>query len=161
MLPFTVLPFSTILRRPPHAWARMRGSEAYPDLWGSVRFYETARGVLVVSEFMGLPLAEGACQDPVFAFHIHGGGSCTGSSDDPFSDAGAHFDPLHCPHPYHAGDLPPIFGANGYGFSACLTHRFRVADILGKTVILHRGLDDFSSQPGGNAGARIACGVIR
>ena len=49
----------------------------------------------------------------------------------------------------------------GYALQAFLTDRFTVRDIIGRTVIIHDGLDDFTSQPAGNAGARIACGVIR
>ena len=42
-----------------------------------------------------------------------------------------------------------------------LTNRFRVEEILGKTVIIHDSPDDFTSQPAGNAGKKIACGMIR
>lgn len=42
-----------------------------------------------------------------------------------------------------------------------LTDRFRVRDIIGRTVVIHSGPDDFHTQPAGNAGEKIACGVIR
>lgn len=57
--------------------------------------------------------------------------------------------------------MPPLFSNRGYAFQAFLTDRFTVLEILGRTVIIHDGTDDFTSQPAGNAGARIACGVIR
>jgi len=63
-------------------------------------------------------------------------------------------------HPHHAGDLPPLFGNNGYALSMFLTTRFSVSEIIGRTVILHSAPDDFTSQPAGNSGVKIACGVI-
>ena len=49
---------------------------------------------------------------------------------------------------------------NGYAFSAFLTDRFTVKEIVGRTVIMHSSPDDFTSQPSGNAGEKIACGEI-
>ena len=57
--------------------------------------------------------------------------------------------------------MPPLFSNDGYALQAFLTDRFTVRDIIGRTVILHDEVDDFTSQPAGNAGERIACGVIR
>jgi len=101
-----------------------------------------------------------ACSAPVFGFHIHGGSSCSGNRTDPFAAAGEHYNPRGCEHPFHAGDMPPLFGNNGYAFQIFLTDRFSVNEIIGKTVIIHSGPDDFASQPGGNSGERIACGQI-
>lgn len=152
---------SGLLTRRPQAFANLSGSDRYPDIRGQVRFYQTAYGVVVVTELVGLPAVNDPCASPIYAFHIHGGNSCTGNANDPFANAGTHYNPYTCPHPYHAGDLPPVWNADGYAFSACLTDRFSVEEIVGRTVILHAGLDDFTSQPGGNAGARMACGEIR
>ncbi len=150
----------TIGRRP-QARAVIRGSEQYPDIRGEVRFHQTPRGVLVIAEVQGLPQGQGACSDPIFGFHIHEGGACTPrGSRDPFANAGTHDNPANCPHPYHAGDLPPLFGADGFAFGACLTNRFSVGEIIGKTVVIHSGPDDFTTQPAGNSGDRIACGEI-
>ena len=49
----------------------------------------------------------------------------------------------------------------GGAYLAVLTDRFSVADVLGRTVVIHSGADDFHTQPAGNAGTKIACGVIR
>ena len=57
--------------------------------------------------------------------------------------------------------MPPLFGCNGAAFSVFLTDRITVNEIIGKTVIIHSDPDDFTSQPSGNAGTKIACGVIR
>ena len=149
-----------LLRYRPEAVAVVEGSPAYPSINGMVKFYQTAYGVIVVAEIWGLPVKKGNCDSPIFAFHIHGGNACTGNESDPFANAGMHYNPNNCLHPYHAGDLPPLFGANGLAFSATLTDRFTVEEIVGKTVIVHSFLDDFTTQPSGNAGSKIACGEI-
>ncbi|MBQ9940332.1 MAG: superoxide dismutase family protein [Clostridia bacterium] len=91
---------------------------------------------------------------------MHNGGSCTGNNTDLFADAMTHYNPDSCPHPYHAGDMPPVFGADGYGFSVFLTDRFSPEEIIGKTVIIHSSPDDFITQLSGNSGTKIACGMI-
>lgn len=156
--------FGTFLRMRPHAWAWVEGSEKYPNISGRVRFYQTALGVLTAAEFFGLPTGERACDSPIFGFHIHENGGCTGThaySTDPFSSVGMHYNPWGCPHPYHAGDLPPLFSANGYAFSVFLSDRFTVEEIIGRSVIVHSAPDDFTTQPSGNSGDKIACGEIR
>ena len=145
----------------PHAAAVLRGSGDNANLHGQVWFYQTERGVLVAAELTGLPTTQEPCASPIFAFHIHDGVTCSGDHSEPFSGAMGHFDPDGCPHPYHAGDLPPLFGSKGYALSIFLTDRFAVPQVLGKTVIVHAQPDDFTTQPSGNAGARIACGEIR
>ena len=152
--------FASLLNLQPRAIAAVRGSNAYPGLFGEVRFYQTAYGTLVAAEFFGLPLGTSSCTSPVFGFHIHSGTQCTGTFTDPFADALTHYNPYNCAHPYHAGDLPPIFGANGYGFTTFVTTRFSASELIGRTVILHSMPDDFTTQPAGNAGAKIACGTI-
>ena len=149
-----------LMQRTPVAWARLYGSMQYPDILGLVRFFDTPLGTLVVTEVSGLPKGIPG-QSPIFALHIHSGSSCTGNAIDPFADAGTHYNPQSMPHPYHAGDLPPLFGADGHAFGAALTDRFTPAEVIGKTVILHVTPDDFTTQPAGNAGEKIACGEIR
>ena len=150
-----------ILRTRPQAWAEIRGSEIYPDIVGWVRFYEHSLGVILIAELQGLPVPQGACAYPIFGFHIHEGNSCTGNAEEIFPNVGMHYNPRRCPHPYHAGDLPPIFGSGGYAFSAFLTDRFSIGEIIGRTLILHSAPDDFSTQPSGNSGKKIACGEIQ
>ena len=155
-----LLNLDNILRSRPFAWALMRGSESYSGVQGTVLFYESPYGVLVVSELRGLPSYDSPCESPIFAFHIHEGDVCSGNESDPFANTRMHYNPNSCPHSYHAGDMPPIFGADGYALSAFLTDRFTVDEVVGRTVVLHAGLDDFSTQPSGNAGEKIACGEI-
>ncbi len=140
------------------AAANIRGSSSYPNLHGTVRFKQTDQGVLVTAETFGLPCDE--CEPNIFAFHIHEGNSCTGTIKDPFADAKGHYNPSGAKHPFHAGDLPPIFGNHGYARMSVLTDRFKVREIIGRVIIIHRNFDDFTSQPSGNAGEKIACGKI-
>lgn len=146
----------------PYAVAYVRGSEAYPDIAGRILFYPAGdRGILVVSNVRGLPVGTERCADGIFAMHIHENGICKDMETDAFHTAGGHYNPNDCPHPAHAGDLPPLFAsARGKAFSAVLTDRFFLAEIIGKSVIIHRNPDDFKTQPAGNAGERIACGTI-
>ena len=145
----------------PAARTSIKGSAKYPDIHGNVHFYQTEMGVMVVAEIFGLPTFGDPCKSPIFGFHIHSGGSCTGNETDPFADAMTHYNPKNCPHPYHAGDMPPLFGNNGYAFLMFLTDRFTAREIIGKTVIIHDKPDDFTTQPAGNSGNKIACGVIQ
>lgn len=149
-----------ILRGLPEAVATVRGGSKYPEINGSVKFYQTVKGVITLAEIFGLPAPTEKCGNDIFAFHIHSGASCTGDSEDKFADAGTHYNPTDCPHPYHAGDMPPLFSAGGTAFLAFLSNRFTADEIIGKTVIIHDKPDDFTTQPSGNAGKKIACGEI-
>lgn len=138
----------------PEAVARICGGANFSTVRGRIQFFQRSDGVLVEAEVWGLPRT----QTVFFAFHIHEGGSCSG---DGFPNTGGHFNPGGGKHPCHAGDLPPLLGDSGRGYMKVLTTRFRVEEIIGRTVILHTAPDDFHSQPSGNAGEKIACGVIR
>lgn len=156
----TICDYAAVLSRRPNAVAVICGNDEHTAIRGRVCFYTVNCSVLVSAEIRGLPAGANGCGKRFFAFHIHEGGSCTGNTADPFFDAGMHYNPRNRPHPFHAGDLPPLYGNNGYAFSAFLTGGFSVNEIIGKTVIIHGGIDDFSTQPSGNAGGKIACGVI-
>ncbi len=147
--------------RRPDAKALIRGSGEHPDIVGTASFYQTKDGVLLSVEIVGLPHGEAPCEAGVFGFHIHEGTSCSGNASDPFSDTKGHYNPNDCSHPYHAGDLPPLFESNGRAFVAVLTDRFKVREVIGNTIIIHARPDDFTTQPSGNAGKKIACGVIK
>ena len=131
----------------PYAAAYVKGSAAYPLIGGRILFYPAGdRGVLVVSNVRGLPVDDTACGARFFGIHIHEKGDRR---------------PSDCMHPAHASDLPPLFAnARGKAWSAVLCDRFSVSEIIGKSVIIHKKPDDFTTQPSGNAGARIACGTI-
>lgn len=137
------------------ASAVIRGGQEAPDLSGVARFFQRSDGVLVTIQVTGLP-----AENPggFFSLHIHGGSGCAGEN---FAGTGGHFNPAGTPHPAHAGDLPPLLSCGGRAYLAVLTDRFTVADIIGRTVVIHGGSDDFRSQPAGDAGTKIACGVIK
>ncbi len=151
-----------ILNRLPDAVAVLHGApngNASPE--GTVSFYRTPYGTLVTAALRGLPVTDDSCRQPILALHIHEGHACTGSIPDPFANSGSHYNPGNCLHPYHAGDLPPLFaGKDGSAWSAVLSDRFSVDEVMGRTVILHSKPDDFTSQPSGNAGDKVACGLI-
>ena len=140
-------------RRCTKAFARIRGGAEYPKLCGTVRFFQRNDGVIVEAEIYGLPKTE-TC---FFAFHIHEGGNCEGVG---FPNTGSHFNPGTATHPKHAGDLPPLLGSHGKAYMKVFTDRFCVEEIIGNTVIVHSDPDDFRTQPSGNAGEKIACGII-
>ena len=137
--------------RLPRAIACVSGGREHPSLMGVVRFDQKCGGVLVSAEISGLP------GDGFFAFHIHEGGSCRG---DGFEHTGGHYNPTGTLHPDHAGDLPPLLSNHGRAKMAFLTGRFRVDDIIGRTLVIHNAPDDFNTQPSGNSGSKIACGMI-
>ena len=153
--------FLSIPRGAPKAAASIAGSKDYPGISGTVRLYQANAGVIVLAQVSGLPQSDIPCQDRIFGFHIHEGTDCGGNMDDPLADAMSHYNPDGCGHPYHAGDLPPLFGNNGLALSLFLTNRFSIDEVIGRTVIIHDYPDDFTTQPSGHSGTKIACGVIR
>jgi Cu-Zn family superoxide dismutase len=151
---------ANLFNKDPNAIAVIKGSPEYPRVSGRMELYQTQIGVIAVSYITGLPFLPGKCAVNILAMHIHNGTSCTGTAEDPFADSGTHYNPNNCNHPAHAGDMPPLFVNHGYAFSAFLTDRFNVRDVIGLTVIIHAQPDDFTTQPSGNAGKKIACGLI-
>ena len=115
---------------------------------------------MIGADITGLPFTP-AHKSDFFGFHIHDGMSCTGNETDPFADTGMHYNPSNTEHPFHAGDLPPLPGYRGNAFSIFLAGSFRLEDVLGKAIIVHAKPDDFTTQPSGNSGEKIACGIIK
>lgn len=127
---------------------------------GIVRFEVVEHGIRVLADLAGLAPGK-------HGFHIHEFGDC--SSDDG-SSAGGHFNPAGMPHSMpssekrHAGDLGNI-EADASG-NAHLDYIDTVISfsgpnsIIGRGVIVHEKEDDLKTQPTGNAGARLACGVV-
>lgn len=129
---------------------------------GSVRFFAVADGVRVSASVRGLP------SNGEHGFHVHENGDC--SSPDAMS-AGGHFNPHGHPHgpqgaARHAGDMPSLKAdATGRAETTFLLSGVGLgsgpADLKGKAVIVHAKPDDYRTQPTGNAGGRLACGVIQ
>jgi Cu-Zn family superoxide dismutase len=128
---------------------------------GTVTFAETPKGVLITISLKGAP-------EGIHAFHVHETGKC----EPPFKSAGSHFNPEHKKHGFvaagpHAGDMPNLhIPANGVldqeilNPNLSLSGKNSLFDADGAAVILHAGVDDYKSDPAGNAGDRFACGVI-
>lgn len=154
------IPLADVLMSKPDAQCIINGIEKFPNIIGFARFYQTDIGVVVFSEIGGLEKAQTKCDKRIYGFHIHEGESCTGTKQDPLANTLVHYNPHDCPHPYHSGDMPPMFSANGFALSVFLTDRFNIGEIIGKTMVLHSEPDDFTTQPSGNSGSKIACGVI-
>jgi superoxide dismutase, Cu-Zn family len=107
--------------------------------------------------------------------HFHAVGQCDGGGATPFSTAGAHFNPLGRQHGLenpagpHAGDAPNFtVDASGNGRASFTTDRVSLTegsttlfDSDGSAIVIHAAADDQMSQPAGNSGARIACGVVK
>lgn len=131
---------------------------------GQLRFEAGDGGVHVSGQVNGLP-AGGQ-----HGFHVHETGDCSAPDAE---SAGGHFNPTTAPHgrvgqpAHHAGDADNLV-ANAEGVAE-VDRRLEGAtlgdgsasDIVGKAVIVHANPDDYTSQPSGNAGPRLACGVIQ
>jgi superoxide dismutase, Cu-Zn family len=148
------------------AVANIRGASAQSRLRGVVYFRDVRNGTEVSVEVNGLPAYRpGTANRPPIGphgFHIHGIGKCEVTNpSEPFTSAGEHWNPTNQPHGNHVGDFPVIFSNNGYAKMTFFTNKFKVRDVIGKSVIIHENPDDYRTQPAGASGKRIGCGVVR
>lgn len=136
----------------PDATALLHGNAAHPELFGKAFFTQVPNaGVMITVEVIGLPK-----ENEFLGMHIHEFGNC----DLPFDKTGNHYNPGNAEHPMHAGDLPPLLNNDGYAYLSFYTDRFKLEDVLGRSLIIHGMRDDFTTQPSGGSGEKIACGVI-
>lgn len=149
-----------LLNQNPNAYAHISGSPSFPFINGLVYLYQLPTGVFLIAQVQGLPDATTSCASNIYGFHIHSGNLCSGNAEDPLANTGGHYNPHNCPHPAHAGDLPPLFGNHGYALMSVFTDRFTVNEVIGRTFVVHAHQDDFTTQPSGNSGTKIACGII-
>lgn len=148
------------------AKAEVKGGPLAPSIKGVVWFVNVPGGVQVCAEIIGLPPFKPAVNNgqPVgpHGFHLHEFGNCEiGDPKNPFQAAGGHWNPDNQPHGNHAGDFPVLFSNHGKAMMCFFTDKFKVEDVIGKSVIIHESPDDYRSQPAGNAGRRLACGEIK
>ncbi|SMC76824.1 superoxide dismutase family protein [Sporomusa malonica] len=148
------------------AIANIQGGPLAPDIKGTVSFRSVQGGTKVTIEVWGLPRYQPASngKQPVgpHGFHIHEGGTCkVGDPTNPFMAAGGHWNPDNQPHGNHAGDFPVLFSNRGFAYMTFFTDKFTVSEVVGKAVIIHESPDDYRTQPAGNAGRRLACGIVR
>ena len=128
---------------------------------GRMHFSKQPDGSVRVSgSVQGLPA------NSVHGFHLHEKGDCSAPDG---SSAGGHFNPMLTAHGAHgaghAGDLPSLradgSGVARFDFSSrSITVGHGRTDVIGQAVIVHQNADDFTTQPTGNAGGRLACGVV-
>lgn len=142
--------------------AEIRGGPLAPQLAGRLELRPADGGTLVTVRLRGLPAYEpGPPPIGPHGFHLHEHGTCdVGDPDDPFLAAGGHWNPDGQPHGNHAGDFPVVFSQRGTAWMQFITYRFRPQDAVGKAVIIHQNPDDYRSQPAGNSGRRLGCGVV-
>jgi|SRR5699024_7522136 len=148
------------------AFAQIQGGPLAPNLSGRLQITDVPGGAEVCVEVKGLPPYKPAKdgKPPVgpHGFHIHEHGNCTiGDPNDPFKSAGSHWNPTNQPHGNHVGDFPVLFSNDGYARMCFFTNKFKAADTVGKSVIIHENPDDYRTQPSGNSGKMLACGVIQ
>lgn len=151
--------FMDILRsKNPDAVAWIKGNEENPQMSGAVRFFSTPYGgILVEAQLFGLPNIKTQHSSDFYAMHIHENGDCS----VPFDRTGEHYSKDDSPHPQHSGDMLPLMGNQGYAWTVFYDKRVTIPDIVGRSVVIHAMPDDFMTQPSGNSGAKIGCGVIR
>lgn len=141
----------------PDAVATIKGNAMYPDINGIVKFYALPEsGILIATEISDLPDGREDDTPTFFAFHIHENGDCSRN----FENTGNHYNPNNVPHPEHAGDLPSLLSNDGYVWTVIYDSFLTLPMILNRSVVIHQNPDDFTTQPSGNAGEKIACGVI-
>jgi Cu-Zn family superoxide dismutase len=130
---------------------------------GAATLEQTPHGVLITVDLEGLPAGP-------HAFHIHEVGKC----EPPFQSAGGHFNPTHKKHGIlnpagmHAGDLPNIYvpqdGKLKFDvFATAVTLGKGKSSLFGadgSSLVIHAAPDDYKTDPAGDAGMRIACGVV-
>jgi Cu-Zn family superoxide dismutase len=137
-----------------------------------------ASGSLVSGKLTAMPMSGGVhftgeigglTRNATHAIHVHEKGDCSAADA---SSAGGHFNPRNQPHgrpdagAHHEGDMPNIV-ADANGVARVNLHVQGITlggaaatDIAGRAVVVHAQADDYSSQPSGNSGARIACGIV-
>ena len=147
------------------AVAYISGGPLCPGITGVVYFHDTIGGTIVTAQISGLPEYKPgtASESPIgpHGFHIHENGSCqVGDPNNPFQAAGGHWDKHNQPNGNHTGDFPVLFSNSGRAYMSFFTDKFRVDEAIGKAVIIHQNPDDYRSQPAGNSGKRLACGII-
>lgn len=134
---------------------------------GRIVVTETPYGVVFTPDLEGLPPG-------MHGFHVHANPSCAAKDMDgkptAAGAAGGHLDPEGAGRhgaPWgdgHLGDLPPLYvDTDGQATQPVLAPRLKLADLKGRSVMVHTGGDNFSDQPSklGGGGSRIACGIIK
>ncbi|MEI9945569.1 MAG: superoxide dismutase family protein [Chitinophagaceae bacterium] len=146
------------------AVAKITGTKTDTSVNGTAKFTETKNGTVKLQLTITIPFMAGRS----VAVHIHEHGDC----GDAGKNTHGHWNPTNKKHgkwgsaEYHSGDIGNIMlDAKGKGTFSLETDLWSIGgniltDVLGKAIIVHSGVDDYTSQPAGNAGSRIGCGQI-
>lgn len=143
----------------------LQGAQEDADFAGTLTITPNgSTGVSIVADVAGVD------KDGKHGIHVHENGMCehhpAGDSAKPFSTAGGHYNPAGVEHacpptdPRHAGDLGNIEVTGGKGHLELTVTNLSLDQVTGKAIILHTGEDDCKTQPTGNSGDRLACGVV-
>ena len=148
-----------------HAEAKLSGTYADTTVEGTVKFDADSSGKVKMTIDILVPAKAGKS----VAVHIHEHGDC----GDTAKMAHGHWNPTNAQHgkwgsaSFHAGDIGNVkLNGKGKGSLTLTTDLWTLGgqpdkNILGKSIIVHGGVDDYTTQPSGNAGTRIGCGVIQ
>jgi len=148
-----------------HAEAKLSGTYADTTLDGTVKFDMDLSGKVKMTLEITIPAKAGRS----VAVHIHEHGDCS----DTAKMAHGHWNPTNAEHgkwgsaSFHAGDIGNIkLNAKGKGTMSSTTDLWTLGgkpgtNLLGRSIIIHGGVDDYKTQPTGNSGTRIGCGVIK
>lgn len=149
---------ATMQQGPSRATAKLAMADGAPA--GKATVTETKAGLRLTIAATGLTAG-------LHGIHVHAIGKCEGPK---FASAGGHWNPdalkhgLDNPDGHHAGDMPNLkVGANGKGALTTLLPGATLAGLLdgdGGALVVHAGMDDQKTDPSGNSGDRIACGVF-
>jgi superoxide dismutase, Cu-Zn family len=142
----------------------MQGGLDDTDFAGTLSITPEGTGVRIVADVAGVD------KDGRHGIHVHENGMCehhpAAADAKPFATAGGHYNPTNTEHacpptdPRHAGDLGNIEISGGKGHLELSVANLSMDQLNGKAVILHAGEDDCKTQPTGNSGDRLACGVV-
>lgn len=137
-----------------YAVANIEGDISSPNLKGLAYFKPFKDGTMVEIEINGLPALKNY---EIFPIHIHDGQNCN-TVNGIFANVGGHYNPTNQNHPYHAGDMPPLFSNNGYAYLKFYTTRFKVYEIVNKLVIIHEATGNAENPT--IFGRKIGCGLV-
>jgi Cu-Zn family superoxide dismutase len=137
---------------------RVRFVDTNGQAAGEASLYQAAEGIRIVGTLPNIPAG-------THGFHVHAVGECTAPT---FDSAGPHFNPTQRQHGRlnpagpHAGDMPNVNGPelNVVVVGLQMIGPSGILDANGAALVLHANADDERTDPSGNSGARIRCGVI-
>lgn len=147
------------------ARAIIEGGVLFPDIRGEVYLTQIDYYTEIVVRIYHLPAfsRQSGMEIGPFAFQIHDGKNCEkGCSDTPFPNIGEPYNPHNQPHGNQAGVFPILMPLkDGSVVMRFLTDKFALAEVINLPLVIHIAPDDYRTEPTGNSGNPIACGIIK